>query len=346
MRSTALITGITGQDGSYLARLLLDKGYVVHGLIRPVSTDNTQRLSDILSDITLHHGDLTDSSAITQLIAKIKPDEIYHLAAQSHVRVSFDLPHYTAQVVALGTLNLLEAIRIIDLEKRVRFYQASTSELFGRSSQALQNEDTLMQPCSPYACAKLYAYWMVRNYREGYGMFACNGILFNHESPLRGDQFVTRKITKHVARISAGYNDVLGLGNLDASRDWGHAEDFVKGMWVMLQHDKPEDFVLATGQATTVRSFVEKAFKEVGIDIKWQGDSLSEQGIDSKTGKTLISISKEHFRPIEVHNLIGDASKAKKILKWRPEKSLEDLIQEMVQYDVSLVSNDRKGGAA
>ncbi len=334
----ALITGVTGQDGSYLVELLLEKGYEVHGLIRRTSNFNTQRLDHLYVDekhqkpnVTLHYGDMTDSSNLNRIVEKIQPDEIYNLAAQSHVRVSFDVPEYTAEVDAIGTLRLLDAIR--ETGVKTRFYQASTSELYGKVQEVPQSETTPFYPRSPYAVAKLYAYWIVVNYREAYNLYACNGILFNHESPRRGGTFVTRKITRAVAAISQGTQHQLVLGNIDAKRDWGFAGDYVEGMWRMLQQDKPDDFVLATGKTYTVRDFVERSFRYVGIDIHWQGSGVNEKGYDQQ-GREIISIHPDYFRPTEVELLIGDPSKAKRLLGWEPTVGLDALVEMMVQADL------------
>ncbi len=339
-KKTALITGVTGQDGAYLARLLLSKNYVVHGIKRRSSSFNTGRLESIYVDphennpnFFLHYGDLTDSSNLIRIIQKTQPDEIYNLGAQSHVQVSFETPEYTANSDALGTIRLLEAIRTLNLIKRVKFYQASTSEMFGKSLPP-QNESTKFQPRSPYAAAKLYAYWITVNYREAYGLFASNGILFNHESPLRGETFVTRKITRAVASIKKGKQDKLYLGNLDAKRDWGHAKDYVEGMWRILQYNKSEDFVLATGKSYSVRDFCEIAFKEIGINIAWSGEGLEEKGKDVLNDKVLIEIDKRYFRPTEVDYLEGDARKARQKLNWSPKISFESMVSEMVQNDI------------
>ena len=339
-KKIALITGVTGQDGAYLSRFLLKKNYYVHGIKRRASSFNTGRLENIYVDpheknpnFVLHYGDLTDSSNLIRIIQKTKPDEIYNLGAQSHVQVSFETPEYTANSDALGTIRILEAIRILNLSKKVKFYQASTSEMFGKSP-APQNEKTVFQPRSPYAVAKLYSYWVTVNYREAYGLFASNGILFNHESPMRGETFVTRKITRAVASILSGKQEKLWLGNLDARRDWGHAEDYVEGMWKMLQHNQPEDFVLATGNSYTVRQFCEIAFKEIGIKIIWSGKGVKELGRDNKNGRILVQIDKRYFRPTEVDYLEGDASKAKEKLNWTPKISFEKMISEMVHSDI------------
>ncbi|MDZ7672404.1 MAG: GDP-mannose 4,6-dehydratase [Halanaerobiales bacterium] len=338
----ALITGITGQDGSYLAELLLDKGYEVHGIIRRASTFNTQRIDHIYQDpheenvrLKLHYGDMTDSSNLSRLVEKINPDEIYNLAAQSHVGTSFEIPEYTTDVDAMGTLRLLDAIK--ESEVDCKFYQASTSELYGKVQEVPQTEKTPFYPRSPYAAAKLYAYWIVRNYREAYDLFAVNGILFNHESPRRGKRFVTRKITRAVARITKGKQDKIYLGNMNAKRDWGHAEDYVKMMWMMLQHDTPEDFVIATGETHTVREFVEAAFSHVDVEIEWQGEGVDEKGIDKDTGKVLIEVDPKYFRPTEVDLLIGDPTKAKEELGWEPEVKFKELVQLMVQSDLEAI---------
>ena len=334
MAKIAFITGINGQDGAYLSRLLLDKGYQVHGLIRRASIQKNDRISDILDDVQLHYGDLTDATNLVRLVKEIEPDEIYNLAAQSHVAVSFESPEYTANADALGTLRLLEAIRILGLEKKTKFYQASSSELYGNTDISPQNEQTPFQPCSPYGAAKLYAYWITRNYRDAYGIYACNGILFNHESPLRGAEFVTRKITKAVAEISKGRSEPLELGNLDARRDWGHASDYVRGMWMMMQQGEADDFVLATGRAETVRWFVQRTFEAVSISIKWQGQGADEKGLCSETGRELVHINPEFYRPTDVGFLLGDADKASETLGWTSNIPLEDMIEEMVQTDL------------
>lgn len=341
MGKVALITGITGQDGSYLAELLLDKGYDVHGMKRRSSSFNTSRIDHLYQDthdrnlkFKLHYGDLTDSTNLIRLIQEIQPDEIYNLAAQSHVKVSWDCPEYTANSDGLGTLRILEAIRILKLEKKTKFYQASTSELFGLVQETPQKETTPFYPRSPYACAKIYGYWITVNYRESYNMFAVNGILFNHESPRRGETFVTRKITRSAVRIKLGVEDKLYLGNLESKRDWGHAKDYVEGMWRVLQQDKPEDFVLATGVTTTIRDFCNMAFKELGIDIEWKGKGVNEKGIDKATGKTIIEVDPKYFRPTEVDLLLGDSSKARKKLGWEPKYDLPLLVKEMIQDDL------------
>lgn len=350
----ALITGVTGQDGAYLAEFLLGKGYEVHGIKRRASLFNTDRVDHLYQDphekdrkFSLHYGDLTDSTNLIRIIQEVQPDEIYNLAAQSHVAVSFETPEYTANCDALGTLRVLEAIRILGLEKKTRFYQASTSELFGKVQEVPQTEKTPFYPRSPYAVAKLYSYWIAVNYREAYNMYCCNGILFNHESPVRGETFVTRKITRGLARIRLGLQDTLYLGNLDAKRDWGHARDFVEMQWLMLQQDKPEDFVIATGVQHSVRDFVTIAARELDMDITWQGEGLEEKGIDANTGQTFIHIDPRYFRPTEVETLLGDPSKAKEKLGWVPRVSFEELVKEMVSEDLQLAERDdivsRKG---
>ena len=341
----ALITGITGQDGSYLAELLLSKSYQVHGIKRRSSTFNTSRIDHIYQDLhkkdsrnfVLHYGDLTDSTNLIRIIQEVQPDEIYNLAAQSHVHVSFETPEYTANSDALGTLRLLEAIRILGLSKKTKFYQASTSELYGKVQEIPQTEKTPFYPRSPYAAAKIYAYWVTVNYREAYDIFACNGILFNHESPRRGETFVTRKITRAVARIKHGLQENIYLGNLDSKRDWGYAKEYVEAMWLMLQQDKPQDYVIATGKAYSVRDFLHAAFKEVDIYIKWTGSGIEEKGIDSKTGKTLIKIDSRYFRPTEVDLLIGDPQKAEKELGWKAKTSFSELVKLMVEADLKEV---------
>ena len=354
MKKKALITGITGQDGAYLAELLLSKGYEVHGLKRRSSLFNTDRIDHLYQDkhrddinFYLHHGDLTDATNLIRIIQEVQPNEIYNLGAQSHVKVSFEVPEYTANSDAVGTLRLLEAIRILKMEKKIKFYQASTSELFGKAQEVPQTENTPFYPRSPYGVAKLYAYWIVKNYREAYGMYASNGILFNHESPLRGETFVTRKITRAVARISVGLQEKLYIGNLNAKRDWGHARDYVEGMWLMLQQDKPEDYVLATGITTTVRDFCFMAFSEVGISINWEGKGNQEKGIDASTGKVLVEVDPNYYRPTEVDLLIGDATKAKEHLNWQPKVNVSSLVKEMVASDVALFEKEihlQKGG--
>lgn len=343
----ALITGVTGQDGAYLAEFLLDKGYIVHGIKRRVSSFNTDRIDHLYKDphdkdvrFKLHYGDLTDSTNLINVIQQVQPDEIYNLAAQSHVAVSFETPEYTANADALGTLRLLEAIRILGLEKKTRFYQASTSEMFGKAQETPQKETTPFYPRSPYAAAKVYSYWICVNYREAYGIYACNGILFNHESPIRGETFVTRKITRAVARIKLGLQKKVYLGNLDAKRDWGHARDFVKAQWMILQQDEPDDFVIATGQQHSVRDFVEVAFGEIGIAVDWQGKGADEKGVDKKTGNVLVEVDSRYFRPTEVESLLGDASKAKEKLGWVPEIDFHTLVSEMVEKDIMLAERD------
>ena len=328
----ALITGITGQDGSYLAELLLEKGYDVHGIVRRASLINTHRIDHIYNKIHLHYGDLTDSTNLVRIVQLVKPDEIYNLGAQSHVKVSFEIPEYTGQVDALGTLRILEAVRLLGMENRVRIYQASTSELYGLVQETPQRETTPFYPRSPYGCAKIYGYWITKNYRESYGMYACTGILFNHESPRRGETFVTRKITRGLSKISCGLQDVLELGNLNAKRDWGHARDFVEAMWLMLQQDQPDDFVIATGVQYSVREFVELAAPYFGMKIVWEGEGLDEIGIDKNTGKTVVRVNPKYFRPAEVETLLGDASKAKEKLGWEPKTSFEQLVEEMCIY--------------
>jgi len=326
----ALITGITGQDGSYLAELLLEKGYEVHGIVRRASLINTHRIDHIYDKIQLHYGDMTDSGNIISLVQKIKPTEVYNLAAMSHVKVSFEMPEYTGEVDALGTLRLLDAIRLLDHE--CRFYQASTSELYGLVQEVPQNEKTPFYPRSPYGCAKLYAYWITKNYREAYGIHASNGILFNHESQRRGETFVTRKITMGLSRISSGLQHELVLGNLDAKRDWGHAKDYVRGMWMIAQHEKPDDFVLATGKMYSVREFVEHAAEYFGFGIRWHGEGLEERGYCATMGRDIIRVSDKYYRPTEVEQLLGDATKAKEVLGWEPELSFKDLVEDMCIY--------------
>jgi len=328
----ALITGITGQDGSYLAELLLSKGYEVHGIVRRSSLINTHRIDHIYNRINFHYGDLTDSTNIVRVIQKVKPDEIYNLGAQSHVKVSFEMPEYTADVDAVGTLRILEAVRLLGMEEDVRIYQASTSEMFGLVQEVPQKETTPFYPRSPYGCAKVYGYWITKNYREAYNMYACTGILFNHESPRRGETFVTRKITQALSRISVGLQENLYLGNLDAKRDWGHAKDFVRAMWLMLQQEKPEDYVIATGQQYSVREFVEKAAPYFGMKIEWMGEGEKEVGFDWNTKKPVIYVDPKYFRPTEVESLLGDSSKAKKELGWEPEISFDELIEDMCIY--------------
>ncbi|MCW8898832.1 MAG: GDP-mannose 4,6-dehydratase [Flavobacteriales bacterium] len=347
-KKVALITGVTGQDGAYLAELLLSKGYEVHGIKRRSSLFNTNRIDHLYTDLhednvrfILHYGDMTDSTNIIKIIQDVQPDEIYNLAAQSHVKVSFETPEYTANSDAVGALRILEAIRILKLEKKTKFYQASTSELYGKVQEVPQTENTPFYPRSPYAVAKLYAFWITKNYREAYGMYACNGILFNHESPIRGETFVTRKITRGVARIKLGMQKKIYLGNIDAKRDWGHAKDYVEGMWLMLQQETPEDYVLATGETTSVRDFITMSFNEVGIKMKWEGKGVDEKGINAETGDILIEIDPNYFRPTEVDLLIGDASKAFKNLGWKPKHNLQDLVKDMVKSDVNLFKRDK-----
>ena len=328
----ALITGITGQDGSYLAELLLEKGYEVHGIIRRSSSINTDRIDHIFQNVKLHYGDLTDSTNIVAVIQKVQPDEIYNLGAQSHVKVSFEMPEYTADVDAMGTLRVLEAVRLLGMEDRVRIYQASTSELYGLVQETPQKETTPFYPRSPYGVAKLYGYWITKNYREAYGMYACTGILFNHESPRRGETFVTRKITQALSKISVGLQDCLYLGNLNAKRDWGHAQDFVEAMWLMLQQDQPDDYVIATGTQYSVKDFVEEAAPYFGMKIAWEGEGLNEVGIDKLSKKTVIRVDPKYFRPAEVETLLGDASKAKEKLGWEPKISFKELVEDMCIY--------------
>jgi len=328
----ALITGITGQDGSYLAELLLETGYEVHGIVRRSSLINTDRIDHLYQNIKLHYGDLTDSTNIVRVIQKVQPDEIYNLGAQSHVKVSFEMPEYTADVDGMGTLRVLEAVRLLGMEDRVRIYQASTSELYGLVQETPQTETTPFYPRSPYGCAKLYGYWITKNYREAYGMYACTGILFNHESPRRGETFVTRKITRALSKISVGMQDVLELGNLNAKRDWGHAKDFVEAMWLMLQQDEPDDYVIATGVQYSVREFVEEAAPYFGMNIVWEGEGLNEVGIDKSSGRTIIRVNPKYFRPAEVETLLGDATKAKKQLGWEPKISFKQLVEDMCIY--------------
>ena len=349
MSRKALITGITGQDGSYLAEFLLEKGYEVHGIIRRSSSFNTARIEHLYLDewirdmhqkrlLTLHYGDMTDSSSLIRILQTVKPDEIYNLAAQSHVKVSFDVPEFTAETDAVGTLRLLEAVRILGMEKKTRIYQASTSELYGLVQETPQKETTPFYPRSPYGVAKLYGFWITKNYRESYDMFAVNGILFNHESERRGETFVTRKITLAAARIKQGFQDKLYLGNLDSSRDWGYAEDYVECMWLMLQHHTPEDFVIATGENHSVREFCTLAFKEVGINLRWEGTGIKEKGINDETGKVLVEVDPKYFRPAEVALLLGDPTKAKNVLGWNPTKtSFSELVKKMVAHDMRFV---------
>jgi GDPmannose 4,6-dehydratase len=325
----ALITGITGQDGSYLAELLLEKGYEVHGIIRRASLINTHRIDHIYNFINLHYGDLTDSTNLVRVIQQVQPDEIYNLGAQSHVKVSFEMPEYTGMVDGLGTLRVLEAVRLLGMEEKTRIYQASTSEMFGKVQEIPQTETTPFYPRSPYGCAKVYGYWITKNYRESYGMYACTGILFNHESPRRGDTFVTKKITNAFRKMSEGKQTVLQLGNLNAKRDWGHAKDFVEAMWMMLQQEQPDDFVIATGQQYSVREFVEKVAPYFGMDILWEGEGLDEVGVDKNTGLVRVIINPKYFRPSEVDTLLGDATKAKQKLGWEPKISFDQLVEEM-----------------
>ena len=337
----ALITGITGQDGSYLAELLLEKGYEVHGITRRASLPNVDRIQHLLGKITLHDGDLSDSTSLIRILNKIKPDEIYNLAAQSHVQVSFDVPEYSGDVDALGVLRLLEAMRIVGIEKSCRFYQASTSELYGKVEEVPQSETTPFHPYSPYAIAKQYGFWMVKEYREAYGMFACNGILFNHESERRGENFVTRKITRAAGRIACGLQEKLELGNLDSKRDWGYAKDYVECMWLMLQQDEPDDYVVATGVQHTVREFTTLAFLHDGIELTWQGSGLDEKGIDKKTGKVLVEVNPAWFRPTDVDNLWGDPTKARTKLGWNPQTtSYEELCAIMAEHDLQLAKKE------
>lgn len=339
----ALITGITGQDGSYLAEFLLEKGYEVHGVTRRASISNTARIDHLLAKnaITLHDGDLSDSSSLIRIIGLVKPDEIYNLAAQSHVQVSFDVPEYSGDVDALGVLRILEAVRILGLTKTCRIYQASTSELFGKVEEVPQRETTPFHPYSPYAVAKQYGFWITKEYREAYGMFAVNGILFNHESERRGENFVTRKITLAAGRIACGLQDKLQLGNMDSLRDWGYAKDYVECMWMILQHDTPEDFVIATGEQHTVRDFTQKAFAAVGIELEFKGSGLDEKGIDKATGKVIVEVNKAWFRPTDVDNLWGDPTKAKTVLGWNPQKtSYEDLVRIMAEHDLELAKKE------
>lgn len=353
-QKVALITGITGQDGSFLAEFLLDKGYDVHGIIRRSSSFNTGRIEHLYFDewvrdmkrrrlINLHYGDMTDSSSLIRIIQELQPDEIYNLAAQSHVKVSFEVPEYTADTDAIGTLRLLEAVRMLGLDKKTRIYQASTSELFGQVQEVPQRETTPFYPRSPYGCAKLYGYWITKNYRESYGMYAVNGILFNHESERRGETFVTRKITLAVARISAGLQDKLYLGNLNARRDWGYARDYVECMWLILQQDEPDDFVIATGEFHSVREFTEHAFARAGITLRWEGEGVDEKGIDIATGRVLVEVDPKYFRPCEVEQLLGDPTKARTKLGWNPRKtSFEQLVHIMVGHDMAMI---RKHGS-
>jgi GDPmannose 4,6-dehydratase len=351
---TALISGVTGQDGAYLSEFLLNKGYAVHGIKRRASSFNTGRVDHLYQDpheksrrFFLHYGDLTDTSNLVRIIQEVKPDEIYNLGAQSHVQVSFEVPEYTADTDGIGTLRFLEAIRILGMEKKIRFYQASTSELFGKVQEIPQKETTPFYPRSPYAAAKLYAYWIVVNYRESYSIYACNGILFNHESPIRGETFVTRKITRAAARIKLGLQDKLYMGNIDAKRDWGYAGDYVELMWLMLQQNEPDDYIMATGVTTSVRDFISMAFAEAGISVRWEGKGIDEKGIDSGSGKVLVEIDPRYFRPAEVELLIGDPSKAKARLGWEPKVQLPELVKMMVKSDMELAQKEQylvKGG--
>ncbi|MDR0337236.1 MAG: GDP-mannose 4,6-dehydratase [Planctomycetaceae bacterium] len=347
MSKTALITGITGQDGAYLVRFLLDKGYLVHGLKRRSSSFNTGRIDNIYpnsSEMTnrfhLHFGDMTDTTGLVRILQETQPDEVYHLAAMSHVRVSFDMPEYTGDVNALGTIRILEAIRLLNLQAKTRFYQASTSELFGGLTSEPLSETSPFHPRSPYAVAKLYAYWATINYREAYQLFACNGILFNHESPLRGETFVTRKITRSVSRIKYGLQKKLLIGNLNAKRDWGHAADYVEGMWMILQQPEPNDFVLATGETHSVREFIEAAFAEINVSINWKGNGINEKGYNKNTGNVLIEIDPRYFRPSEVNVLLGNAQKAQQILGWRPKHSFVELVHDMMQHDLNITQKE------
>ncbi len=344
----ALITGITGQDGAYLAEFLLKKGYEVHGVKRRASMFNTDRIDHLYQDLhqsnvrlKLHYGDLTDSTNLIRIIQEVQPDEIYNLAAQSHVQVSFEMPEYTANADSLGTLRILEAIRILGMTEKTKFYQASTSELYGKVQEVPQSETTPFYPRSPYAVAKLYGFWIVKNYREAYGMYACNGILFNHESPIRGETFVTRKITRAVSKISFGLQKKIYLGNLDAQRDWGHAKDYIEGMWLMLQQDKADDFVLATGVTNTVRHFVELSFAEIGVKLRWEGEGVEEKGINMETDEVVVEVDPKYFRPTEVELLIGDPTKAKTELGWKNNYDLAALVKDMMQSDLKLFQKDK-----
>ena len=348
MKKVALITGVTGQDGAYLSELLLSKGYEVHGVKRRSSLFNTDRIDHLYKDLhekdvkfKLHYGDLTDSTNLIRIIQEVKPDEIYNLAAQSHVKVSFETPEYTANADAIGALRILEAIRILNLGEKTRFYQASTSELYGLVQEIPQKETTPFYPRSPYGVAKLYAFWITKNYREAYGYYACNGILFNHESPVRGETFVTRKITRAVAKISLGMQDKFFIGNLDAERDWGHAKDYVYGMWLMLQQDKADDYVLSTNKKTSVRDFINMSFAEVGIALEWKGEGVNEKGYNKANGQVLVQVDEKYFRPAEVDLLIGDYSKAKNELGWEPKYTVNELCKEMVKADVELFKRDK-----
>jgi GDPmannose 4,6-dehydratase len=348
LAKTALITGITGQDGAYLAEFLLGKGYVVHGIKRRASSFNTDRIDHLYQDphepdpqMFLHYGDLTDSTNLIRIVQEVQPDEIYNLAAQSHVAVSFETPEYTANADAVGTLRILEAIRLLGLDKKTRFYQASTSELYGEVLETPQTEATPFNPRSPYAVAKLYAYWITVNYRQAYGIYACNGILFNHESPIRGETFVTRKITRALARISVGLQDCLYLGNMDALRDWGHARDYIEMQWLMLQQEAPDDFVIATGEQHSVREFAEVAAREVGIDLAWSGQGVDEVGTDAASGKVVVRVDPRYFRPTEVETLLGDPSKAHKELGWKPKVTFRELVAEMAAADLEAARKDK-----
>ena len=350
MKKVALITGVTGQDGAYLAEFLLQKGYIVHGVKRRSSLFNTARIDRLIEassrgecEFHFHHGDMTDSSSLFHIVQKTQPDEIYNLAAQSHVAVSFEEPEYTANADGTGVLRILEAIRSLGLEKKTRFYQASTSELFGKVQEVPQTEKTPFYPRSPYAVAKMYAYWITVNYREAYGIYACNGILFNHESPLRGETFVTRKITRALARISLGTQDCLYLGNMDAKRDWGHAKDYVRMQWLMLQQEEADDFVIATGEQYSVREFVEIGCKKLGMSVTWQGTGVDEKGYDAN-GQCIVAVDPQYFRPTEVETLLGDASKAKQLLGWEPEITFDELVTEMVEYDLAEAKNEQLTG--
>ena len=350
MKKVALITGVTGQDGAYLAEFLLQKGYIVHGVKRRSSLFNTARIDRLIEassrgecEFHFHHGDMTDSSSLFHIVQKTQPDEIYNLAAQSHVAVSFEEPEYTANADGTGVLRILEAIRSLGLEKKTRFYQASTSELFGKVQEVPQTEKTPFYPRSPYAVAKMYAYWITVNYREAYGIYACNGILFNHESPLRGETFVTRKITRALARISLGTQDCLYLGNMDAKRDWGHAKDYVRMQWIMLQQEEAEDFVIATGEQYSVREFVEIGCKKLGMSVTWQGEGVDEKGYNAN-GQCIVAVDPQYFRPTEVETLLGDASKAKQLLGWEPEITFDELVTEMVEYDLAEAKNEQLTG--
>jgi GDPmannose 4,6-dehydratase len=347
MPKKALITGITGQDGAYLAELLLGKGYEVHGIKRRASSFNTDRIDHLYQDphdrdvrLHLHYGDLTDATNLIRIVQQVRPDEIYNLAAQSHVAVSFETPEYTANSDALGTLRILEAIRILGLEKQTRFYQASTSEMFGKVQETPQRETTPFYPRSPYGAAKVYAHWITVNYREAYGLFACSGILFNHESPLRGETFVTRKITRGLARIQQGLDSCLYLGNLDSLRDWGHARDYVRAQWLILQQAEPEDFVIATGEQHSVREFVTRAAAQLGMSVEWRGQGLDEHGVDTKTGRAIVKVDPRYFRPTEVETLLGDPTKARTRLGWQPEIGFQDLVKEMIAEDLSIARRD------